>query len=287
MENNKLYKRFTSKFQETKENTQERKLFEETIIDQFIEMYKTPSNLNVKIPRTVFEGILDDIGFRLREYSKETAQNKDSELHKYLEANPMPKMVDDLMLAGETIDEFRIFCLTLNSLKQWLSAEQAATDRFLLGGEVHKKIRKKIKYCIVTGEELKYDENGAVDFHHTMRDGRFPIPLTAHGHDKIEFEHQSQNHNVPNEIESQIELFPACEIDFKNQLLISKKVDIEVYYTNGDVKTKKWNASKMTPESDLMGNIRSRSEFRKGIWTKENGISTVKFIVRGRDNLIQ
>ena len=81
MENNKLYKRFTSKFQETKENTQERKLFEETIIDQFIEMYKTPSNLNVKIPRTVFEGILDDIGFRLREYSKETAQNKDSELH--------------------------------------------------------------------------------------------------------------------------------------------------------------------------------------------------------------
>jgi hypothetical protein len=45
----------------------------------------------------------------------------------FLDANPLPPgMVERLP------DNFRVFCLALNSLKQWIAAEQSATDRYLL-----------------------------------------------------------------------------------------------------------------------------------------------------------
>jgi hypothetical protein len=79
-------------------------------------------------------------------------------------------------------DKFRVFCLALNSLKQWVAAEQAATDRFLLGGNARDLCREAVKTCLVTGIALGQDS----ELHHPVRDGRPPIPLSKKGHDEIE-----------------------------------------------------------------------------------------------------
>src|ERR1019366_2780057 len=47
--------------------------------------------------------------------------------------------------------DFRVYCLALNALKQWLAAEQAATDRYLLGGRARQECRAAAATWIVTG----------------------------------------------------------------------------------------------------------------------------------------
>jgi len=94
-----------------------------------------------------------------------------------LDNNPLPKSLQGLLS-----DEFRTFSLLLNSLKQWVSAESAATDRFLLGGTARETCRKISTTCIITGEILGKD----AELHHPMRDGRPPILLCKKGHDLIE-----------------------------------------------------------------------------------------------------
>jgi len=79
-------------------------------------------------------------------------------------------------------DEFRVFCLLLNALKQWLSAEQAATDRYLLGSSARALCRAMLTSCLITGEPL----TKGIDLHHPVRDGRPPIPLSKEGHRIIE-----------------------------------------------------------------------------------------------------
>ena len=46
----------------------------------------------------------------------------------FLDDNPLP-----LAVAQRLQPEFRVFCLALNAIKQWVAAEQSATDRYLLG----------------------------------------------------------------------------------------------------------------------------------------------------------
>lgn len=75
-----------------------------------------------------------------------------------------------------------MYCLALNALKQWVSAEQAATDRFLLGVTARELCRSATSKCIVTGEPLGSD----LELHHPVRDGRPPLPLSKHGHDMVE-----------------------------------------------------------------------------------------------------
>ncbi len=80
-------------------------------------------------------------------------------------------------------DDFRIFCLALNALKQWLAAEQAATDRYLLGGKARAECSLAATTCVVTGEQL---DPAKVELHHPVRDGRPPIALSKRGHDRLE-----------------------------------------------------------------------------------------------------
>ena len=84
--------------------------------------------LNQKIPREAFDDLLDRIGCTLLDHAKQ--QPVSEAIRGFLEENPLPKPLEGLLP-----DDFRIFCLTLNALKQWLAAEQAATDRYLLGGK--------------------------------------------------------------------------------------------------------------------------------------------------------
>lgn len=80
-----------------------------------------------------------------------------------------------------------------------------------------------------------------------------------------------KNNNKQNEINIlPIELFPSDSELFRSELLKSKQAAITIYYNNGDNERKIWNASKINQNSNILGNLRSRQEFRNGKWQKYN-----------------
>ena len=132
--------------------------------------------LNRKVPREAFSGLLDQMGDLLLQESMRIA-TEPGPVYDFLEATPLPSSMERLLPR-----DFRVYCLALNALKQWVSAEQAATDRFLLGGTVRELCRSATSKCIVTREPLGSD----IELHHPVRDGRPPLPLSKHGHDTVE-----------------------------------------------------------------------------------------------------
>lgn len=78
----------------------------------------------------------------------------------------------------------------------------------------------------------------------------------------------SRNNTLP------IELNPPDVEEFKRLLLISKEAYITTYYINDDPETKLWNANRFTETSDVLGNLRSRPNFRNSSW-KNQGIQRV------------
>ncbi len=133
--------------------------------------------LNQKIPREAFDDLLDRIGCLVLDHATAVAGDH-GPVRDFLKANPLPKPLEGLLP-----DNFRIFCLGLNALKQWLAAEQAATDRYLLGGKARQECRLASTTCVVTGEPL---DPAKVELHHPVRDGRPPIPLSKRGHEQLE-----------------------------------------------------------------------------------------------------
>ncbi len=132
--------------------------------------------LNVNLPRESFAPLLDQIGGLLLDASR-SAASQAGPVRMFLESNTLPAMLSDRLP-----DNFRAFCLALNALKQWLSAEQAYTDRYLLGGRARHFCRQAATHCIVTGNDF----NGqASELHHPARDGRPPLLLSKEGHSRV------------------------------------------------------------------------------------------------------
>jgi len=132
--------------------------------------------LNANLPREAYAVVLEQIGGLLLEAS-EAAATRRGPLRDFLDSNPLPAMLSDRLP-----DDFRAFCLALNALKQWLSAEQAYTDRYLLGGRARDFCRQAATHCIVTGNDF----NGqASELHHPARDGRPPLLLSKEGHSRV------------------------------------------------------------------------------------------------------
>ena len=129
---------------------------------------------NVKLPKVAADALLSDVGALLNKAALEAA--KSGQVKDFLDKNPVPDSMKGLLP-----DEFRAFCLLLNSLKQWVSAESLATDRYLLGGTVRDKLRAASTHCMITGSHLD-----TVELHHVVRDGRPPIPLSPEGHRQVE-----------------------------------------------------------------------------------------------------
>jgi hypothetical protein len=134
------------------------------------------SVLNRKLPREAFSGLLERIGELLLQESKGIAVAP-GPVYDFLDANPLPSSMQEHLPR-----DFRVYCLALNAMKQWVSAEQAATDRFLLGGTARELCRSATSKCIITGETLGSD----IELHHPVRDGRPPLPLSKHGHGTVE-----------------------------------------------------------------------------------------------------
>lgn len=145
--------------------------YKELIHDQGIEA------LNLKIPREVFSSVLDEVGVLLQERAAQLLSENEA-VRQFLEKTPVPPS-----MASQLPEDFRVFALFLNALKQWVSAESAATDRFLLGGNARKECREVTNICLVTGKEIGDDG----ELHHPVRDGRPPIFLSREGHNIIEY----------------------------------------------------------------------------------------------------
>jgi hypothetical protein len=132
--------------------------------------------LNRKVPRQAFSELLDRLGEMLLTESTKLAGTS-GPVQEFLTANPLPPAMAKCLPT-----EFRVFCLALNSLKQWVVAEQGATDRYLLGGAARELCREVAHTCLVTEEPLTQD----TELHHPVRDGRPPISLSKKGHASIE-----------------------------------------------------------------------------------------------------
>ncbi len=177
------------------------------LLKEYIEHYKCLMSehghevLNVKIPREVFEAVLDQIGSILNEKALEMA-NEDGPVKDFLEDNPLPPHMKELLP-----DDFRAFSLLLNAVKQWISAESQGIDRYLLGGTARKICKEAVDRCIVTKAELGEEPQ----LHHPLRDGRPPIILSKMGHELIERENQRKSSECKKKNESDESVWNAIK----------------------------------------------------------------------------
>ena len=72
-----------------------------------------------------------------------------------------------------------------------------------------------------------------------------------------------------------ISLEPPDSEDFLAALIRTKKAWIEVSYKDGRKEVRPWNATKMKSTSNVLGNLRSRPEFRNRAW-QQNGITRLR-----------
>ena len=72
-----------------------------------------------------------------------------------------------------------------------------------------------------------------------------------------------------------ITLDPENSADFLAALLRTKEAWLEVSFSDGRKEVRRWNASHMSRSSNVIGNLRSRPEFRAGTW-RESGITGLR-----------
>ena len=72
-----------------------------------------------------------------------------------------------------------------------------------------------------------------------------------------------------------ISFVPSDPVTFKADLLRKRKAQIKIRYVNGQEQIKTWNVSRFSASSNLVGNLRSRPEFRYGKWQQLGIVSVV------------
>ena len=101
------------------------------------------------------------------------------------------------------------------------------------------------------------------------RDSKGAAPETAPQRQR---EPRGRRHTLP------ITLEPPKAEDFLDALLRTKKAWIEISYQAGRKEVQPWNAGNMGPTSNVIGNLRSRPEFRSDAWQKY-GITSVRVTI--------
>ncbi len=71
-----------------------------------------------------------------------------------------------------------------------------------------------------------------------------------------------------------IDLDPSPAATFKKAVMVSKHAWITVRYADGRQEIRPWRANQIDDDSNIIGNLRSRPEFRSGAWQKK-GIASV------------
>lgn len=82
-------------------------------------------------------------------------------------------------------------------------------------------------------------------------------------------------HTPTNSAVLPVTLVPAPEASFKDALMRTKQAWIVTTYQDGREDVSLWRANNITPSSNIVGNIRSRPQFRSGTW-QAHGIRSVR-----------
>ena len=61
---------------------------------------------------------------------------------------------------------------------------------------------------------------------------------------------------------------------FREQLVANKQAWLSIYYGDGRIQSRRWDASRISPQSNIIANLRSRPDFRNPKW-RELGITQV------------
>ena len=83
-----------------------------------------------------------------------------------------------------------------------------------------------------------------------------------------------QSHHLP------ISLVPPDPDTFKKELLQSRLAEIVTTFTDGRVETKIWKAGQFRASSNVIGNLRSRPQFRAGQWQARGILHVTVRVVR-------
>lgn len=105
------------------------------------------------------------------------------------------------------------------------------------------------------------------------------------------YEGKDSSAKLDSSCEDNLKVQPASSLDivypsgseefFKQELLANKKAYIKLFYTNGVTEIKKWNASRFSATSPVVGNLRSgflRGWREKGIFKAELAINRNEII---------
>lgn len=77
-----------------------------------------------------------------------------------------------------------------------------------------------------------------------------------------------------------IVLEPSDPVIFKSQLLVSRRAIINIHYENGSSEEQVWNAQQFSVTSNVIGNLRSRLQFRQGEWQRKRIERLVVKVIR-------
>jgi len=159
----------------------------------------------------------------------------------------------------------------------------------LESAHIHGRSRAEIIDLILTDHsntdvinvDLKSFETEFKKAHHPLKDNIRILCSSCHKkHDhNLRISHHELNQQEETSIRREhdhlsITLHPSDPKRFKQIFLRSRKARIIITYSNGRVEQKYWHARTFSSNSDVLRNLRSRQEFRSGVW-QESGIAKV------------
>lgn len=159
----------------------------------------------------------------------------------------------------------------------------------LESAHIHGRSRAKIIDLIladysntdVINVDLKAFETKFKKAHHPLKDNI--LILCSRCHKKYDRCLRTSRHKLNQPKETSIKrdhdylpitLNPSDPETFKQIFLRLREAKIIITYSNGRVEQKYWHAKTFSSNSDVLRNLRSRHEFRSGVWQK-SGIAKV------------
>lgn len=165
------------------------------------------------------------------------------------------------LFAKDSFNEEALKSFTLKSLQKINQREESKKlKEKILTSEYHSRISELIKEDFLNEYDGELIDSVLKDLKIEVKENN-PAAVSEKS-----FFHSSkvyhQNGILP------IELNPENEADFKRRLLLTKTAYITTFYKDGSKKEKVWNVNRLKESSNLIGNLRSRPEFRNGEWQK-------------------
>lgn len=146
--------------------------------------------------------------------------------------------------------------------KSFKKINEKETEKEIKNKILSKDFKETVSEIIVEKLSVEYDINLVLRVLNNINleiSEKYKIHKAIERDDRSEINTYSRTGNGNFEII----LNPANERLFKERLLETKSATIKYFYDNGQIVNKHWDASRFTRESNLMGNITSKSGIRK------------------------